>query len=82
MPYPKKVAPHHRTPSRRLTSRPHWSYSQISQYLRCPLQYFFERVAKLKRPFSPSAMALGSAVHEGLADYHRQLMEFYEGLAG
>ena len=22
--------------------RPHWSYSSISQYLKCPLQYFFE----------------------------------------
>ena len=65
MPYPRKVTP---------DSRPHWSYSQISQYLRCPLQYFFERVAKLPRPFSPSSMALGSAVHEGLAEYHRQLM--------
>jgi ATP-dependent helicase/DNAse subunit B len=53
--------------------RPHWSYSQISQYLRCPLQYYFERILKLERPFAPSAMTLGSAVHEGLADYHRHL---------
>jgi putative RecB family exonuclease len=53
--------------------RPHWSYSQISQYLRCPLQYYFERILKLERPFAPSAMTLGSAVHEALAEYHRHL---------
>lgn len=51
--------------------RPHWSYSQLSQYMRCPLQYFFERVAKLPKPFAPSGMVLGSAVHQALAEYHR-----------
>jgi putative RecB family exonuclease len=56
-----------------ISTRPHWSYSQISQFLRCPLQYYFERIVKLERPFIPSAMALGSAVHEGLAQYHRHL---------
>jgi putative RecB family exonuclease len=56
-----------------ISTRPHWSYSQVSQYLRCPLQYYFERILKLERPFVPSAMALGSAVHEGLAEYHRHL---------
>ncbi len=55
------------------SARPHWSYSQISQFLRCPLQYYFERILKLERPFIPAAMALGSAVHEGLAEYHRHL---------
>ena len=54
--------------------RPHWSYSQLSQYVRCPLQYYFERVAKLPRPFTPSSMAFGSAIHEGLAAFHRGLM--------
>jgi len=55
------------------TMRPHWSFSQLSQFLRCPLQYYFERVVKLERPYAPSAMVLGSAVHEGLAEYHRHL---------
>lgn len=54
-------------------TRPHWSYSQISQFLRCPLQYYFERILKLERQFASSGMALGSAVHEGLAEYHRHL---------
>ena len=60
-------------PSERAMKRPHWSYSQLNQYLRCPLQYFFERVVRLERPFIPSAMALGSSVHEALADYHQHL---------
>lgn len=60
-----------RKPSRQsFSNRPHWSYSQISQFLRCPLQYYFERVAKLPRKTIPNGMALGSAIHKGLADYH------------
>lgn len=56
-----------------MIDRPHWSYSQLNQYLRCPLQYFFERVAKLPKPFVSSSLVLGSAVHQGLAEYHRLL---------
>lgn len=58
---------------RDFTVRPHWSYSQISQFLRCPLQYYFERVLKLERPYTPSSLVMGSSVHEGLAEYHRHL---------
>ena len=57
-------------------SRPHWSYSRLAQYLRCPLQFYFERVLRLPRPFLPSGLVLGAAVHEALADYHRALMLF------
>lgn len=46
--------------------------------MRCPLQFYFERVAKLSRPFAASGMVLGSAVHEGLAIYHRQLQVHLE----
>lgn len=59
----------------RRIDRPHWSYSQLSQYLRCPLQYYFERIEKLPRAFTSSGMVLGSAIHEGLAVYHRQLQQ-------
>ena len=62
-------------PSRPVLDRDHWSYSQINQYLRCPLQYWFERVLKLERPFIPCNMALGSSVHEGLAAYHSHLLQ-------
>ena len=54
-------------------SRPHWSYSQLNQYMRCPLQYFFERILKLPRSFVPSGLVFGSAIHEALAEYHRNL---------
>ena len=55
--------------------RPHWSYSRLAQYLRCPLQYYFERVLHLPRPFISSGLLLGSAVHEALAEYHRSLQQ-------
>jgi len=41
--------------------------------MRCPLQFYFERVIKLPRPFIPSGLLFGSAVHEALAEYHSQL---------
>lgn len=56
-----------------MRDRPHWSYSSISQYLRCPLQYFFQRVLGLPCRTISSGLALGSAVHAALAEYHRRL---------
>ena len=56
-----------------MSDRPHWSYSSINQYLRCPLQYFFQRVLGLPSRTIGSGLVLGSAVHAGLAEYHRQL---------
>ena len=64
------------------TMRPHWSFSQLNQFLRCPLQYYFERVLKLERPYAPSVLVLGSSVHEGLAAYHRLLQAGQEIPAG
>lgn len=58
-----------------MSDRPHWSYSSINQYLRCPLQYFFQRVLGLPSRSISSGLVLGSAVHAGLAEYHRQLKE-------
>lgn len=57
------------------TSRPHWSYNQLSKYLRCPLSYYFEYIAKVPKPFTSSGQVLGSAVHEALAAYHRSIQE-------
>ena len=58
---------------RSVRSRPHWSYSQLNQYMRCPLQYYFERIVKLDRPFVPSGLLFGSAIHEALAEFlHRE----------
>lgn len=56
---------------RPVVDRPHWSYSQISQYLRCPLSYYFDRIAKLPKPFVSSGLVLGASVHHALAEFHR-----------
>jgi len=53
--------------------RPHWSYSAITQYLRCPLQYYFQRVLGLPSQTISTSLVMGSAVHAGLAEYHRRL---------
>ncbi len=56
-----------------MSDRPHWSYSSINQYLRCPLQYYFQRILGLPSRSINSGLVLGSAVHAGLAAYHTQL---------
>ena len=56
-------------------SRPYWSYNQVSKYLRCPLAYFFEYVVGLPRSSISASQVLGSAVHDGLAAFHRGLMK-------
>lgn len=49
----------------------HWSYSQLATYLRCPLQHFFRYVLCLPERTTSSALALGSAIHQALAVFHR-----------
>lgn len=58
---------------RAITDRPHWSYSALAQHLRCPLQFFFERVVGLPRLSASDAQVLGSSIHAALARYHRAL---------
>ena len=55
----------------RMHTRRHWSYSSISQYLACPLRYYFQRILCLPQPTVGSSLVLGSAVHAGLAVYHQ-----------
>lgn len=55
------------------TNRPHWSYSSISQFLKCPLQFYFERLLHLPRRATSDAQVLGSSIHAALAHYHRSL---------
>lgn len=44
--------------------RPHWSYSSLNQVLNiCSLQYYFEKIEKIPRPFAPVALVFGSAFH-------------------
>lgn len=44
--------------------RPHWSFSAINQFLNiCSLQFFFDRIARLPRAFTPVSLSFGSAFH-------------------
>jgi putative RecB family exonuclease len=54
-------------------NRPHWSYSSISQFLSCPLRFYFQRILRLPQPTVSSGLLLGAAVHHALARYHRGL---------
>ncbi len=58
-----------------MTHRPHWSYSSISQYLACPLRFYFQRVLHLPQATVSSNLVLGSAVHAALARYHRSVRD-------
>ena len=44
--------------------RPHWSYSAINQFLNiCNLQFYFDRIARLPKRFTPVSLSFGSAFH-------------------
>ncbi len=47
--------------------QPHVSFTQIDQYLRCPLKYKFTYVERLKPEFVPAALAFGSGIHGAAA---------------
>jgi CRISPR/Cas system-associated exonuclease Cas4 (RecB family) len=55
--------------------RPHWSYSAITQYLSCPLRFYFQRVARLPQTSVGSGLVMGSSVHAALAEYHRTVQQ-------
>ena len=52
----------------------HLSNSQISLYSQCSLKYKFQYVDLLSRPFKPSGLAFGSALHSALSWFHRESM--------
>lgn len=58
-----------------MKEQPHWSYSAVSQYLRCPLQFYLERILRLPQEGVSSSLVLGSAVHSALEAYHRRLQQ-------
>jgi len=58
-----------------MTNRPHWSYSAINVFLRCPLHFYFERILGLPQRTVGSGLVLGSAVHRALETYHRGLQK-------
>ena len=53
----------------------HLSYSQISCYMACSLQYRLKYVEKIEPAFKSSALAFGSAIHESVAAYYQTKLE-------
>lgn len=43
--------------------RPHWSFSALNQFLGCSLQFYFDRLAKLPRAFTPVSLSFGNTFH-------------------
>ena len=50
-----------------MRQQPHVSFTQIDQYLRCPLKYRFTYVDRLGPDFVPAALAFGSGIHGAAA---------------
>src|SRR5262249_46695754 len=51
--------------------QPHVSFTQIDQYLRCPLRYRFLYIDRLEPDFVPAARAFGSGIHAAAAVFFR-----------
>lgn len=57
-----------------LRKRPHISASQINQLLNiCSLQFYFERIRKLEKPFVSHSLVFGSCIHRVLEQHFLQL---------
>jgi putative RecB family exonuclease len=52
----------------------HLSNIQINLYLQCSLKYKFQYIDGIPRPFKPSGLALGSAVHSALSWLNKERM--------
>jgi putative RecB family exonuclease len=53
----------------------HFSYSQLSTYLSCPLQYRLKYVDLIPAAFSSASLAFGSSIHEAVAAYYQSRLE-------
>src|SRR3990167_4445279 len=51
--------------------QPHVSFTQIDQYLRCPLKYRFTYLDRLEPYFVPVALAFSSGIHGAAAFFFR-----------
>src|SRR5213594_4433020 len=58
-----------------MRQQPHVSFTQIDQYLRCPLKYRFTYVDRLAPDFVPAALAFGSGIHGAAAFLFRGIAE-------
>jgi putative RecB family exonuclease len=55
--------------------RPHFSVSQLTCYLQCPLQYYFQYELGMAWEKTPSAVVFGSTIHTAVEAINRGLME-------
>lgn len=55
--------------------RAHFSISQLTTYLQCPLQYYFQYELGLAWKSTPSAVAFGSSIHNAVEYLHRYSMD-------
>lgn len=62
----------------RQKKKPHLSYSGISMFTKCPMQFKFRYVDGLKRAPAGVQMTIGSAVHKGAEVTFKHKMKFNE----
>jgi putative RecB family exonuclease len=58
-----------------LRQEPHVSYTQLDQYLRCPLKFRFQYIDRLAPEFVPAALAFGSGIHGAAAFFYRGVVQ-------
>ena len=58
-----------------MRSQPHVSFSQLDQYLRCPLKYKLMYVDRVPPDFVPAALAFGSGIHGAAAFFLRGVQQ-------
>ena len=58
-----------------MRQQPHVSFTQLDQYLRCPLKYRFTYVDRLMPDFVPAALAFGSGIHGAAAFFLRGVQQ-------
>jgi len=56
-------------------TQPHLSFTQLDQYLRCPLRYRLSYIDRVEPEFVPAALAFGSGIHGAAAFYYRAAAE-------
>ena len=58
-----------------LREEKHISISSLQTYLRCPAQYFYRYVMRVRDTHRPGALAFGTAIHTALACFYTSLMK-------
>jgi putative RecB family exonuclease len=53
----------------------HFSYSQLSTYLTCPLRYRLQYVDLIPPAFRSASLVFGSSIHEAVAAYYQSRLE-------